>query len=159
MKRTFMMLLLMAMASTSTPIHAEPKPYGKQTEQSNPSPPYAKWGMFAIRGTNKKHPNAKIVDYLHVGRQTVSSITARETFKLWLKQGNREFGIYVRIHLIQQPKRFKQSFWKKQNDKSTLATSSDDGVVFYSKLYNRWLLFPNKRNPLRKSGLIELLPC
>jgi hypothetical protein len=97
MKRTFMMLLLMAMASTFIPAHAEPKPYGKQTEQSIPSPPYAKWGTLAIRETNKKYPNAKIVDYLHVGRQTVSSTTARETFKLWLKQGNREFGVYVRI--------------------------------------------------------------
>jgi hypothetical protein len=97
MKRTFMMLLVVAMTSTSIPVHAEPKPYGKQTEQSNPNPPYAKWSTLAIRETNKKYPNAKIVDYLHVGRQTVSSTTTRETFKLWLKQGDREFGVYVRI--------------------------------------------------------------
>ncbi|MES0855427.1 YqzG/YhdC family protein [Geobacillus sp. G4] len=98
MKRTFMMFLLaLLMASTSIPVHAEPKLYGKQTEQSNHNSPYAKWGTLAIQETTKKYPNAKIVDYLHVGRQTISSTTTRETFKLWLKQGNREFGVYVRI--------------------------------------------------------------
>jgi hypothetical protein len=98
MKRTFMMLLLvLVMASTSIPVHAEPKLCGKQTAQPNHDSPYAKWGALAIQETAKKYPNAKIVDYLHVGRQPISPTTARETFKLWLKQGNREFGVYVRI--------------------------------------------------------------
>ncbi|MEW9668995.1 YqzG/YhdC family protein [Ammoniphilus sp. 3BR4] len=60
-------------------------------------PPYAKWGKLAIQETHKKYPTAEIVDYLHVGRQSISATTSQETFKLWLKQGGREFGVYIKI--------------------------------------------------------------
>jgi hypothetical protein len=59
-------------------------------------PRYAKWGKLAIRKTKEKYPNAKIMDYLHIGRdeKTKSSI---EKFKLWLKEKEKEFGGLVEI--------------------------------------------------------------
>ncbi len=58
---------------------------------------YAKWGRLAMQETQKKYPAASIVDYLHVGRKTISQNTAEETFKFWLRQNQREWGVYVRI--------------------------------------------------------------
>ncbi|MFC4769773.1 YqzG/YhdC family protein [Effusibacillus consociatus] len=60
-------------------------------------PPYAKWGRLAMAETMKKYPGASIVDYLHVGRSKKSPTTSEETFKLWLRKGTREWGVYVRI--------------------------------------------------------------
>lgn len=60
-------------------------------------PPYAKWGRLAIQETHKKYPTAEIVDYLHIGHQSISATASQETFKLWLKQGGREFGVYIKI--------------------------------------------------------------
>lgn len=72
---------------SSTPVHAfDPE-----------IPNYAKWGRLAMQETHKRYPNMKIVDYLHVGREDVDQNTARETFKLWLKEDSKEFGVYVVI--------------------------------------------------------------
>ncbi|KAB7709119.1 DUF3889 domain-containing protein [Bacillus aerolatus] len=62
----------------------------------NESPPYVKWGKLAMQKTKEKYPNAKIIDYLHVGthKGAKSSI---ETFKLWLKGDDEEFGVFVEI--------------------------------------------------------------
>lgn len=60
-------------------------------------PAYAKWGRYAMSQTAKKYPNASIIDYRHVGCKTVSPTETEETFKLWLKEGNREWGVFVRI--------------------------------------------------------------
>jgi hypothetical protein len=60
-------------------------------------PAYAKWGRLAMSETHKKFPRAKIVDYKHVGRQQRSPTVTEETFKLWLRQDHREWGVYVRI--------------------------------------------------------------
>lgn len=39
---------------------------------------------------------AKIIDYLHEGSESKGDSTI-EKFKLWLKDGDKEFGVYVRI--------------------------------------------------------------
>ncbi|MEH7414990.1 YqzG/YhdC family protein [Neobacillus drentensis] len=64
--------------------------------QQKPIPPYAKWGTLAMKKTQERYPQAKIIDYLHVGRVTDSQSTT-EKFKLWLKDDKREFGVFVDI--------------------------------------------------------------
>lgn len=61
------------------------------------TPPYAKWGRMAVQETQKRYPKAAIIDYLHVGRENLQTDRARETFKLWLRQDSREFGVTVII--------------------------------------------------------------
>ncbi|WP_115995244.1 DUF3889 domain-containing protein [Cohnella lupini] len=60
------------------------------------APEYAKWGIIAMERTKAKY-RASIIDYLHVGRKQVSEDIAEETFKLWLKDGSREYGVRVSI--------------------------------------------------------------
>jgi hypothetical protein len=64
--------------------------------QQKPIPHYAKWGTLAMEKTQEKYPNAKIIDYLHIGRIT-GSHSSTENFKLWLKENSREFGVFVHI--------------------------------------------------------------
>ncbi|WHY67849.1 YqzG/YhdC family protein [Neobacillus sp. SuZ13] len=64
--------------------------------QQKPIPPYAKWGTLALKETHEKYPQAKIIDYLHIGR-TSGPQTSTEKFKLWLKDNNKEFGVFVNI--------------------------------------------------------------
>ena len=71
----------------------------QQAQQEMPA--YAKWGKLAIKETKEKYPNAKIVDYLHVGRETKGEHTT-ENFKFWLKEDKKEFGINVKIRFITQ---------------------------------------------------------
>lgn len=59
-------------------------------------PAYAKWGSLAVTETKRKY-NMDVVDYLYMGRTTISSELAEEKFKLWLKEGAREFGVYVTV--------------------------------------------------------------
>lgn len=57
---------------------------------------YEKWGKLAMQNTQEKYPNAVIKDYKHIGR--VKGInTTMEKFKLWLKEGEKEFGVLVNI--------------------------------------------------------------
>lgn len=65
-----------------------------QSNQEIPS--YAKWGQLAMKETQSKYPNAKIIDYLHQGSESKGASTI-EKFKLWLKDDDKEFGVYVRI--------------------------------------------------------------
>lgn len=60
---------------------------------------YGKWGKLALKVTQSKYPNANIIDYLHEGIESKEEATI-EKFKLWLKEGNKEFGVYVRIKYI-----------------------------------------------------------
>jgi hypothetical protein len=62
----------------------------------NNTPSYAKWGTLAIEKVEKRYPNAQIVDYLHIGRET-NPKTSIERFKLWLKEKGKEFGVFVNI--------------------------------------------------------------
>jgi hypothetical protein len=64
--------------------------------QQKPIPPYAKWGTLAMKKTQERYPQAKIIDYLHIGRVTGSQSTT-EKFKLWLKGDKGEFGVFVDI--------------------------------------------------------------
>jgi hypothetical protein len=59
-------------------------------------PSYAKWGRVAMQKVKEKYPDAKIVDYLHVGRKKGDK-TSTETFKLWLEAPKKEFGIFIDI--------------------------------------------------------------
>ncbi|HLU21311.1 YqzG/YhdC family protein [Lederbergia graminis] len=62
----------------------------------NEVPSYAKWGRLAMANVKAKYPNAQIIDYLHIGRDTGAS-SSTEKFKLWLRENNREFGVFVDI--------------------------------------------------------------
>lgn len=59
-------------------------------------PAYAMWGGLAIEKTKKKY-DANVIDYLYMGRTTISSVLAEEKFKLWLKKGSQEFGVHVSV--------------------------------------------------------------
>ncbi|WP_342559648.1 DUF3889 domain-containing protein [Psychrobacillus sp. FSL W7-1457] len=59
-------------------------------------PAYAKWGKLAVKETQTKYPNATIIDYLHIGSETKEDSTI-ERFKLWMKDGNKEFGVFINI--------------------------------------------------------------
>ncbi|RHW43604.1 DUF3889 domain-containing protein [Neobacillus notoginsengisoli] len=69
---------------------------GTSYAQQTPIPKYAKWSQIALLETKEKYPQAKIVDYLHIGRDKGEN-TSEEKFKLWLKQNNKEFGVSVTI--------------------------------------------------------------
>lgn len=60
------------------------------------TPSYAKWGTLAMKETQSKYPNANIIDYLHEGSESKGDSTI-EKFKLWLREGDKEFGVFVRI--------------------------------------------------------------
>jgi hypothetical protein len=64
--------------------------------QQKPIPPYAKWGALAMKETKEKYPNAQIIDYLHIGRESGAQ-TSTEKFKLWLRGQEKEFGVFVDI--------------------------------------------------------------
>jgi hypothetical protein len=59
-------------------------------------PAYAKWGRVAIEQAKERYPNADVVDYLHVGRRNMDRTTT-ETFKLWIREADREFGVFIMI--------------------------------------------------------------
>ncbi|MFE0555021.1 DUF3889 domain-containing protein [Paenibacillus sp. NPDC058910] len=59
-------------------------------------PVYAMWGTLAVTETKRKY-NMDVVDYLYMGKTTISNEMAEEKFKLWLKKGAREFGVYVTV--------------------------------------------------------------
>ena len=69
-------------------------PTSTQTQLDIPA--YAKWSKVAIKETQLKYPNADIIDYLHEGSELNGNSTI-EKFKLWLKDSNKEFGVYVTI--------------------------------------------------------------
>src|SRR4051812_46140094 len=64
--------------------------------QQKPIPSYAKWGQLAVKETQKKYPNAQVVDYLHIGKVS-GERSSTEKFKLWLKGTQKEFGVFVNI--------------------------------------------------------------
>lgn len=72
------------------------KAFHVNNEEHEVSPPYAKWGQIAIQETKKKYPQASIIDYLHIGKETGTD-SSTEKFKLWLRENNKEFGVFVDI--------------------------------------------------------------
>ena len=90
MRKTFIALgICMSLQTILAPI-----PAAVHAQQEIPT--YAKWGKLAIKEAQSKYPNAKMIDYLHVGRESKADVTI-EKFKLWLKEGDREFGVHVII--------------------------------------------------------------
>ncbi|KOS68905.1 hypothetical protein AEA09_10360 [Lysinibacillus contaminans] len=90
MRKTFIALgICITLQAVSAPI-----PAAAHAQQEIPT--YAKWGKLAIKEAQSKYPNAKIIDYLHVGRESKADLTI-EKFKLWLKEGDKEFGVHVSI--------------------------------------------------------------
>ncbi|CAK4852121.1 unnamed protein product [Aphanomyces euteiches] len=59
-------------------------------------PAYAKWGQLAMSQVKNKY-QADIVDYKHLGRKEITPQIVEEDFKFWLRSGNREFGVFVKI--------------------------------------------------------------
>ena len=86
MKNIFLAIGILLTISTAT----------THTYAQQEVPAYAKWGKIAIRGTKIKYPEAKIIDYSHEGRESKEDSTI-ERFKLWLKDENHEFGVFVTI--------------------------------------------------------------
>ncbi|MDG0794360.1 YqzG/YhdC family protein [Cohnella ginsengisoli] len=58
---------------------------------------YHKWSLIAIEETKHKYPQASLVDYLHIGRTQLEGGLSEEKFKLWLRQADREFGVFVTV--------------------------------------------------------------
>ncbi|WP_407644207.1 DUF3889 domain-containing protein [Falsibacillus albus] len=71
-----------------------------------PIPPYAKWGRLAVQKTKEKYPKANVIDYLHIGREKKKN-TDVEKFKLWLKEGQKEYGVFVFIEFNPKTDRVK----------------------------------------------------
>ena len=72
-----------------------------QTQTQVEIPAYAKWSQIAIKETKIKYPNADIIDYLHEGSESNADSTI-EKFKLWLKDSDKEFGVFVRIKYMKE---------------------------------------------------------
>jgi hypothetical protein len=67
------------------------------------TPDYAKWGQLAMKETKSRYPNADIIDYKHEGSEPKGESTI-EKFKLWLKEGDKEFGVLIRIEYTTETK-------------------------------------------------------
>lgn len=78
----------------STNLEAFPVQQSASAEKDIPS--YAKWGRMAMKETKAKYPDADIIDYLHRGSETKDGSTI-EKFKLWLKENDKEFGVFINI--------------------------------------------------------------
>lgn len=87
---------LLIAISTFMTVHIVPTyaPIAPDTLQAAPS--YAKWGRLAMKEVHVKYPNADIIDYLHEGSASQGDLTI-EKFKLWLKEEDKEFGVFVTI--------------------------------------------------------------
>ena len=90
MRKTFLILGIF-ITIHSTPTYIQTSAHAQQV-----IPAYAKWGKLAIKETKSKYPNAAIIDYLHEGNESKGDTTI-EKFKLWLKDGDNEFGVFIRI--------------------------------------------------------------
>ncbi|WP_129691711.1 DUF3889 domain-containing protein [Gottfriedia acidiceleris] len=71
-------------------------------------PPYAKWGKIAVEKTIQRYPQSDVIDYLHIGREQKTPTVSVEKFKLWLrlKNGSREFGVYVNVEFETRTERY-----------------------------------------------------
>ena len=77
-------------------VDASPSRWINETMQPQEEPSYAKWGRYALNRVSERY-GGEIIDYLHVGRKELSDKTVQEVFKFWLRDTNREFGVYVYI--------------------------------------------------------------
>ncbi|SFS75940.1 DUF3889 domain-containing protein [Paenibacillus sp. BC26] len=58
---------------------------------------YIKWTELARGAVKTKHPRAEILDFLYVGCSVTSSSTKQYVYKYWVREENREFGVYVTV--------------------------------------------------------------
>lgn len=77
-------------------------------------PAYAKWGKLAVKETQAKYPKAEILDYLHEGNEVNGDLTI-EKFKLWLKEGDHEFGVFIRIEYFTETNKVKAIKFRETN--------------------------------------------
>ncbi|MYL35343.1 DUF3889 domain-containing protein [Pontibacillus yanchengensis] len=77
-------------------------------------PSYAKWGQMAVKKTQEKYPNAKVKDYLHIGRSSKNG-TSVEQFKLWVRESGKEYPVYVDIEFDTKTEKFINISIKKGN--------------------------------------------
>lgn len=76
-------------------------------------PPYAKWGKLAVEKTKEQYPKAEIIDYLHIDRKPKTVQITVEKFKLWLREGGKEYGVFVDVEFDTKTEKFlKMSFHK-----------------------------------------------
>ena len=90
LRKTFIALGIFTIVNAA-PVHIQMLANAQQEV-----PAYAKWGELAVQETKAKYPTANIIDYLHEGSEPKGDSTI-EKFKLWLKDGDSEFGVFVRI--------------------------------------------------------------
>ncbi len=60
------------------------------------APSYAKWSRIAIQQTQETYPESSVIDYLYMGTAQNDGSTVA-TFRLWLREGKREYGVVVRV--------------------------------------------------------------
>jgi len=89
-----LLISLVLVASTILIGNIMSDPSETRTQQTSPA--YAKWGRIAMEKVKEKYRHAEIIDYLHIGKVTGDK-TSTEKFKLWLRERNREFGVFVDI--------------------------------------------------------------
>lgn len=95
MKKILICLMLLSVCSVV---------YASDVEIVSAEPQYVKWGKLAMQKTKEKYPNAVVKDYEHRGR--INGInTTMEKFKLWLQEGEREFGVLVNIEFDKETER------------------------------------------------------
>lgn len=75
----------------------EPEPVARHVAGTVRPPEYAKWSRIALKKAEEKYPDAEIVDYLHIGREKTGYRTAKEKFKLWMREKGKEYGLYVTV--------------------------------------------------------------
>lgn len=99
-KKIVVSILVIASTIAIGKILTVPPSYVSSAQEITPAeqvaPAYAKWGKLAMQNVMSKYPTANIIDYLHVGQEK-GTTTSVEKFKLWLKEENREFGVFVDI--------------------------------------------------------------
>lgn len=98
MRKVFFVLMILIISQISIV---------QETLAEKEPPDYAKWGNIAVTETIKKYPQADVVDYLHIGREEKDKTTAVEKFKLWLRQDEKEFGVYVNVEFDKNTNQFK----------------------------------------------------
>jgi hypothetical protein len=96
MRKTFILIGTALIALIFVTFNSAPTQFSTFAHAQPETPSYAKWGMLAMKETQSKYPNSNIIDYLHEGSESKGDATI-EKFKLWLKEGDKEFGVFVRI--------------------------------------------------------------
>ncbi len=85
----------------------EPILPASQNTFSVEEPYYAKWGRIAVEKAKERYPEADIADYLYIGRRKADKSTT-ETFKLWIRESDKEFGVFIIIEFESETEKVKR---------------------------------------------------